>query len=197
MSTRGMSRQSILLSLAGTLLAAVAVKYTGFGSSAADSAVSAADSVPVAEKRLEILRRKEALVAGREEVLKRLQGELQTREKGIVAAGTAEQAKAHLLVLLHNVAASNNIDARGADILPEPKPLGKDYGQVSVGQTFTCGPDQLVNFLTSIANQPEMLATESIYVAGRNVKDKTVQVRLTLAAVVSRKLVPEKKGVGF
>jgi len=194
MSRPTLHRKSLLLLAAGVLLAAVLAKYGVFGGGT-DSLVTAVDSVPVAEKRLEILRRKAATAPGREQALAKLQGELQAREKGIVVAGTAEQARAHLLELLHSLAAQNGFDASGADLLPEPKPLGKDYGQVSVGQNFTCGVDQLVNFLTAIANQPETLATESIYIANRNSKDKTVQVRLTLAGVVPRKLVPEKKGL--
>jgi hypothetical protein len=66
---------------------------------------------------------------------------------------------------------------------------------VSVGQEFTCGIDQLVNFLAAIANQPEILATESIYIGAHGDKNKTVLVRLTLTGVVPRKLVPEKKGL--
>jgi hypothetical protein len=189
-----LSRKSLMFLAAGVLLVAVLAKYGVFGGGT-DSLVAAVDSVPVAEKRLEALRRKVSTVPGREQVLAKLQAELQQREQGIVVAATAEQARAHLLELLHSVAAGNGIDAGGADTLPQPKPLGKDYGQVSVGQSFTCGIDQLVNFLTAIANQPETLATESIYVGARNAKDKSVQVRLTLAGVVARKLVPEKKGL--
>jgi hypothetical protein len=194
MSRPTLNRNSILAVVALALLIAVLAKY-GVFSGGQESLVAAVDSVPVAEKRLEVLRRKAATVPGREEVLRKVQAELQAREKGIVVAVTAQQAQAHLLELLHTVAAANSIDARGADILPQPKPLGKDYGQVSVGQNFTCGIDQLVNFLTAIANQPETLATESIFVGSRNAKDKTVQVRLTLAGVVPKKLVPEKKGL--
>ena len=185
----------ILLPLAGVLLLGVLWKY-GVFAGGNHSLVSVIDSVPVAEKRLEVLRRKAAMVSGREEILKKVKADLEEREKGIVTAGTAEQARAHLLEVLHSVAARNGFDASGADTLPQPKPMGKDYGQVSVGQNFTCGIDQLVNFLSDLANHPEAVATESIFVSGRNSKDKTVQVRLTLAGVVPRKLVPEKKGPG-
>jgi hypothetical protein len=52
-----------------------------------------------------------------------------------------------------------------------------------------------VNFLAALANEPEILATNEIQVSGGNDKKKNVQVRLSLSAVVPRKLVPEKKGL--
>ena len=69
---------------------------------------------------------------------------------------------------------------------------------VSVGETFTCGIDQLVNFLAAMANEPELLATDEIQHHGRPDKNKNIQVRLNLSGVVPRKLVPDKKGrAGF
>jgi hypothetical protein len=195
MSRPTLTRKTIVLPLIGVLLIAVLAKYGVFGGGQG-AVVAAVDSVPTAEKRLEILRRKAAMVPGRESVLGQVRAELQKREKGIVVAGTAEQARAHLIERLHALAAGNGFDASGAETLPQPKPLGKDYGQVSVGQNFTCGIDQLVNFLAATANEPEALATESIYIAARGTKEKTIQVRLTLSGVVPKALVPEKKGLG-
>jgi len=139
----------------------VLAKYGVFSGSDSSASVAAVDSVPLAEKRLELLRKKAATVPGREAVLKTGEAGLLEREKGIVLADTAQEAGAHLLETLHATAAANGFDARGANTLPQPKPLGKDYGQVSVGQDFTCGIDQLVNFLAAIAKQPEILATRA------------------------------------
>jgi hypothetical protein len=132
--------------------------------------------------------------------LKQVTAELQAREKGIVQADTAEQARTHLMDVLHRAAVANGFDSTGASQLPEPKALGKDkeYGQVSVGQNFTCGIDQFVNFLSGIADQPEILATDTIVVAPVRNKNKDITVRLTFSGVIPRKLVPEKKqGVNF
>jgi hypothetical protein len=195
MSALTRDRKTILLVVAAVLLVAVLARYGVFSGSDTAPAVAAVDSVPQAEKRLEVLRKKAAAAPGREQALAKVKAELQEREKGIVLAATSEEARAHLLETLHATATVNGFDARGANTLPQPKPLGKDYGQVSVGQDFTCGIDQLVNFLAAIANQPEILATESIYIGTRADKNKTVLVRLTLSGVVPRKLVPEKKGL--
>jgi hypothetical protein len=119
---------------------------------------------------------------------------LDTREKGIIDAPTAAQAQAQLMEIIKRVASANGFDAHGVDSIPEPKPLGADYGQVTVTQTFTCGIDQFVNFLAALANEPQILATDEIQVSGGTDKRKNVQVRLTLSGVVARKLVPQKKG---
>jgi hypothetical protein len=179
----------------GVMLASVLVRFGAFSGSQ-DAVVAAHDSIPVAQQRLENLRRKAARVPGQEAVLKQVQAELREREKGIVQADTAEQARAHLMDLLGRTAAANGFNAGGAVQLVEPKLLGKDYGQVSLSQNFTCGIDQLVNFLSAVANEPEILATDTIVVAPLRNKNKDIQVRLTFSGVVPKKLVPEKKGIG-
>jgi hypothetical protein len=193
MSQLSRSRKLTLFGTAGLMLAAVLVRYGAFGSDQ-PSVVVAHDSIPAAKQRLEILRRKAALVPGREVVLKQVLAELAQREKGIVQEPTAEQARAHLMEMLHRTALANGFDTSGAAQFPEPKALGKDYGQVSVGENFNCGIDQLVNFLSAMANEPEILATDTIFIAPVRNKNKDIQVRLTLSGVIPRKLVPEKKG---
>ena len=156
------------------------------------------DSIPVARQRLEILRRKAATVPAKETILKQVTAELQARETGIVQATTAEQARAHLMDVLHATASANGFDSQGASQFPEPKALGQDYGQVAVGQNFTCRIEQLVNFLSAIANEPEILATDTIFVAPVKNKTKDITVRLTLSGVIPKSLVPVKKqGAGF
>lgn len=191
------SRKITLFGTLGVMLASVLVRYGAMGN-AQGSVVASRDSIPVARQRLEILRRKAATVPAKEAILKQVTAELQQREKGIVQASTAEQARAHLMDVLHKTAVANGFDSQGASQLPEPKALGNDYGQVSVGQNFTCGIDQLVNFLSGIANEPEILATDTILVAPVRNKNKDITVRLMLSGVIPRKLVPEKKkGVAF
>jgi hypothetical protein len=195
MSSLSRSRKLTLFGTLGVMAASVLVRYGALGGEQ-NAVVVAHDTIPVAQQRLEILRRKAALVPGKEAVLKQVQAELQQREKGIVQAATAEEARAHLMDLLSRTATANGLTLGGAVQLPEPKPLGTDYGQVSVGQNFTGGIDQLVNFLSAIANEPEILATDTITVAPVRDKNKNIQVRLTFSGVIPRKLVPEKKGIG-
>lgn len=197
MSHLSRSRKITLFGTLGVMLASVLVRY-GVVGGGQNAVVASRDSIPVAMQRLEILRRKAATVPAKEAILKQVTAELDQREKGIVQAVTAEEARAHLMDVVHKTAVANGFDSNGAVQLPEPKALGKDYGQVSLGQNFTCGIDQLVNFLSAIANEPEILATDTIFVAPVRNKNKDITVRLTFSGVIPKKLVPEKKkGVTF
>jgi hypothetical protein len=156
--------------------------------------VAPTESIPLAEQRLERLRRLAATVPGKETVLKEASAELQSREAGVLKADTAAQAQAELLDTIRQAATANGIDARGAEEM-RVQPLANDYGQVSVVETFTCGIEQLVNLMADLANRPQLLATQEISISGGNDKKKNVQVRLSLSGVVSKKLVPQKKGL--
>ena len=192
--TVGTLDRRLVFLLLGALLVIAVLRFGVYGDRPAQ-VVAPSESIPAAENRLERLRQIAATAPGKLAVLKQALAELETREKGILKADTAAQAQAQLLNVIHTVAAANGIDARGAEGFPAPKPLAADYGEVSVPVTFTCGIDQLVNFLAALANETEILATNEIQVTGGNDKKKNVQVRLSLSGVVPRKLVPEKKGL--
>ena len=181
-----------LLWLLAVLVILVALRYTVF-TDRQPQVVAPAESVGIAEKRLQRLRELAATVSGKEAVLKQASADLETREKGLIQADTSAQAQAKLLDTIHRIAAANGFDARGVDQFSEAKPLGNDYGVVSVTETFTCGIEQLVNFLAVLSNEPEILATNDIQITGGNDKKKNIQVRLSLSGVVPRKLVPVKK----
>jgi len=157
------------------------------------SVVAASDSVPLAEKRLAKMREMSATVPGKEKVALQVSKELAAREKGMIIAATAAQAQAQLLEIIRRAGKDEGIDVRGAEEM-KVRPLASDYGEVTVAVSFTCRIDQFVNFVAELANRPELLATQDIRVTAGNPKEKTVLVRLGLSGVVSRKLVPEKKG---
>ncbi len=176
------------------VLAVVVIYRFGLSGDSSATVVAPTESVAVAERRLERLRQLAATVPGKEAVLKQAAAELQTREAGVLKADTAAQAQAQLLDVIRRVASANGIDARGAEEM-RVKALANDYGEVSVAVTFTCGIEQLVNFLAALANEPQILATDEMTITGGNDKKKAVQVRLSLSGVVPKKLVPEKKGI--
>lgn len=175
-------------------VAAILALRFGFLEDEAAAVVAPADSVASAEMRLERLRRAVSMAPARQAELKRALEQLAGREKGMLAAETAAQAQAQLLETIHEVAAQEGIDARGAEEL-RVKALANDYGEVSVTVSFACTIEQLVNFLAALANEPRLLATSEIRIASGDAKKKTVQVRLGLSGVVPRKLAPEKKGL--
>lgn len=156
--------------------------------------VTVTESASAAEKRLQRVREMAATVQGKQALVDKAIAELKARESGMILADTAAQAQAQLMDVVHRVAAANGFDARGAEQLTEARPLGADYGQVSVTQTFTCGIDQLVNFLAELANEPQILFINDLHISGGTDKKKAVTVRLGLSGVVPKKLVPVKKG---
>jgi hypothetical protein len=183
-----------LLIVLAMLVVAVGARFAFFSGASAPVVVAAVDNIPLAEKRLQKLREQAATLPAREALLKQVTEELAVREKGIIQADTAPQAQAYLLDTIHRIASQNGFDARGADQLTEPKPLGDAYGVVSVTESFTCAIEQLVNFLAQLDSQPEIIATNEIHISGGREKNKTVQVRVSLSGVVARKLVPVRKG---
>jgi len=156
-------------------------------------AVTAIDSVPLAEQRLAKLRETVATVPGKEKAARQAAAELTSREKGMIRADTAAQAQAQLLEIIRRAGKEEGIDVRGAEEM-KVRPLSDDYGEVVVAVSFTCRIEQFVNLMTDLANRPELIATNEIRVAAANPKEKTVLVRLGLSGVVPRKLVPAKKG---
>jgi hypothetical protein len=183
-----------LLGVLATLAVSVILRFAFFSGDSGPKVVAATDSIPLAEKRLQLLREKAATVPAREALLKQVTDELSLREKGVIQAETGPQAQAHLLDTIHRIAAQNGFDARGADQFTEVKPLGDAYGVVSVSESFTCGIEQLINFLAMLDTQPEIISTNDIQISGSRDKAKLVQVRLSLSGVVPRRLVPVRKG---
>ena len=177
------------------MAALVAVRYglLLFSGSDAPAAVASVDSIPMAEKRLEIARREAATLPGETESHKKATAELADREKTMLKAETEQQAQVALLELLQNTSRANQVEVRGSQET-HSKALTADYGEVSVAVTFSCGMEQLVNLLTALGNQPELIATSEVQITGGNDKRKNVQVRLVVSAPVPRKLIPEKKG---
>ena len=161
--------------------------------------VEVSGSIPAAEKRLERVRQLAAQTPARETERERLSAELNEWEKGLIRFETAQQAQAEMLQILRRLGNSQQPAVEfGAVEIGRVRSLGgsKDYGEVLVSASLTCAIEQLVNLLADLTAQPEAIATEDIRISGRNVKnEKALSVRLTLAGVVPRELVPERKGL--
>ncbi|MCX6589101.1 MAG: type II secretion system protein GspM [Acidobacteria bacterium] len=183
--------------LAGALVL-LGVAYFWPDGSAAESGPLAADSPALVEQRLERVRRLMLQVPDKEAAQKAAQGDLAAREKGLLQADTAPQAQAQLFQILRRVGRSlpQPVEIRANEI-GQAKSFGDDYGEVSVSVSFECGIEQLVNFLAELGAQPELLATSDLRLGAAREKDKILPVRLTVAGLVPRKLIPEKKGLQF
>ena len=194
MTVGTLDRKTVLMLLGG--IAAVAILRFGVYGDHQAAVVSPIDNIPMAEKRLQRLRELAATVPPKEAVFKQASADLEAHEKGMLRADTVPQAQAVLQEVIRSVGAANGIDARGMEDW-RFKPMGNDYGEVSVTVSFSCTIDQLVNFLTAMANEPELLATNSIQITGGADKNKRIQVRLSLSGVVPRKVIPEKRASAF
>jgi type II secretory pathway component PulM len=190
LSTR--DRRAVMLLGLG-LVTVVVLRFGVYGDRQA-TVVAAKDSIPAAEKRLARLRQLVAAVPGKRTLLTSLTADAALREKGMIQAPTAQQAQAQLLETIRRVGKNEGIEVRGGEF-PELRPLGEEYGEAAVSVNFDCRIEQLVNFLAALTKESELMATNEIRIASANPKEKTVAVRLTLAGVVPRNLVPVKKGL--
>ena len=152
-------------------------------------------SVPQMEQRLARVREIAASVPGKQEILKKVAADLETREKGLIRAETAQQAQAQVITILRGLGAAEAppIEIRATE-LGAIAPFGDDYGAVNVSIQVECRIEQLLNFLAALAARPELIATRDLRVTSGNPKEKTLNVRLTVAGIVPKNLVPQKKG---
>ena len=153
-----------------------------------------AGSVKMAQQRLTRLRQIAATLQAREAVAKQTGQDLTDREKGVLQAATAPQAQARLLEVARQIGKQEQIDVRGGDF-GTPKVFG-EYGLVYATISFECHVEQLVNFMAALSKQPELISPSEVRMATGNSKEKLMNVRMVLAGVVPKKLVPEKKGLG-
>ena len=184
-----------LLILGGAVVLGGIVWIGTSPSSSPGKVVTPVESADQVEKRLDRLRRTAATVPAKEEIYKQVSNELTEREKGMIVADTAAQAQARLLQIVRTVAQNQTppLEVRQVE-LSQPKTFGDAYGEVAVSITVDCRTDQLVNFISFLSAQPELLSTEDIRFGLANMKLKSMPVRLTVAGIIPRKLVPEKKG---
>ena len=192
------NRRALIVLVAG--LAAAAVLHFVFPSDSGTANVAAPsvnrDTAGLAQQRLFRLRQIAATVPAREAVLKQTSSDLADRERQIIQADTAPQAQAALLEIARRIGKNEMIDVRGGDF-GAPKAFG-DYGLVYATVTFECHVEQLVNFLADLSREPELVVPSEERITAGNPKEKTMGVRMVLAGVVAKKLVPEKKGLaGF
>ena len=186
-------RKAVLL-LGVAVAAILGLRYFVYSDKAPVPAASS--SIPATEERLTRLRQIAVSLPAKEELLKKAAAEAATREKAILRADTAPQAQAELLLILRRLGKVEGIDMRGAE-MGAARQFGDDYGVVITAATFECRIEQLVNLMAAIANEPALIATSGLRISAANPKEKTVNVRLELTAVVPRALAPEKKGTSF
>jgi hypothetical protein len=179
--------------LGGLLIVGLAIRFWPESSAPASVVTPTADTIALAERRLAKLRETAATVPAREEIQKKAAAELATREKGLLTADTAPQAQAQLIQIISELgrAESPMVSIRNTEGFGI-RPFGDAYGEATVSVQIECRIDQLVNILAGLAARKELVSTSDLRVNATNAKEKTINVHLTVAGVVPRKLVPEK-----
>lgn len=161
---------------------------------APSAVVPVVNDIPTAEQRLSRLRQLAASVPGKQELLNQVSTELKNREKGLIQADTAAQAQAQLLQILRKLGKAQvpPIDLRNSEIGPV-KPYGDRYGEVTVSLNFESRIEQLINLLSDLTAQKEIIGVNDLRVSAAHPKEKTMPVRLTVSGLVRRDLIPDKK----
>ena len=192
MTLSSRDRRALILLTVG--LIAAAILRLAFSDRSGAAVTTSSDSTALAQQRLARLRQIAATVPAREAVMKQAAADLAEREKGMIPGDTAAQAQAALLEAARSVGKSNQLDVRGGEF-GAPKAFGA-YGLVYATVTFECHIEQLVNFLADLSHSPELISLQEERITSGNQKDKTMAVRMILAGVIPKKLIPEKKGLG-
>jgi hypothetical protein len=176
-------------------ITAVVLAYEFWPASAVAVADASPQSVPQMEQRLARVREIAASVPGKQDILKKVGADLETREKGLIRAETAQQAQAQVITILRGLGASEAppIEIRATE-LGAITSFGDDYGAVNVSIQVECRIEQLLNFLAALAARPELIATRDLRVLAGDPKQKTLNVRITVAGIVPKNLAPQKKG---
>ncbi|MCU1336216.1 MAG: hypothetical protein JWO19_1797 [Bryobacterales bacterium] len=188
-------RKAVMALGAALALTVVVLIYEFWPSSSTVVAEASAQTVPQMEQRLARVRELAAAVPGKQEILKKVAADLETREKGLIRAETAQQAQAQVITILRGLGASEAppIEIRATE-LGAIAPFGDDYGAVNVSIQVECRIEQLLNFLAALAARPELIATRDLRVVAGDPKQKLLNVRITVAGIVPKNLVPQKKG---
>lgn len=194
MSMSPRERRLVMLVVPAVLLAVVLRFVLPDGTAAPANGSSEAGDISLARQRAARMRQLIATTPVRTAAFKQVTADLADRERGILQADTAPQAQALLLEIARHVGKSNEIDVRGGDF-GAPKTMG-EYGLVYATITFECHVEQLVNFLADLSKQPELIVPSEERISSTNPKLKMMSVRMILAGVTPKKLIPEKKGLG-
>ena len=147
-------------------------------------------SAPMAERRLERLRELAATLPGKQKLLDGVVAQLKTREKGSIEAETPAQAQAQLSQVIRKLMRAQSPPMETGQVeLGSVQPLGQDYGEAILTISTNCRIEQLVNLLADVSRQPEAMSTRELRILAADPRQKTIGVRLTISAVLPRRLV--------
>ena len=187
-------REKRLVKIWPVALAGILIFWWATSDNTVPETVAPVDNIPTAEQRLRRLRELAAIVPAKQQVLDQASKQLEDRERGLIKADTAAQAQEQLLQVLRKLASrpTTALNLRNTEIGPV-RPYGDRYGEVTVSLNFDARIEQLVNLMSDLMAQKELIGVSDLRVGTAAPKEKTMPVRITISALVRRELVPEKK----
>jgi hypothetical protein len=135
-------------------------------------------------------RKAAAAVPQKEKVLRGLIALLAVLESGLIRGDTAAQAQAELLQTLKKVTSQQKppLEVERIEFSP-PQEVGEAYAEVSVSITIQCTIDELLNVVTDLTAESEMIATDEISLIAVDQNLKTLKARLTVKGLVHHILI--------
>jgi hypothetical protein len=186
--------RTALMILGGALCIYLVLQFGVLPGNSAPDSTAVSMNTDQLRQRIARLRQTAASLPVREALLKQTGADLADRERGVIQANTAAEAQSEVFQTAQRIGKTNEIDVHSGDF-PPPRAFG-DYGIVYTNISFDCHIEQLLNFLADLTREPQLIVPSEERITATNPKDKTVTIRMLLAGVVAKKLLPEKKGLG-
>jgi hypothetical protein len=186
--------RTALILLGGAVCIYLLLQFTVLRDNNAPDSAAVSMSTDQLRQRVARLRQIAASLPVREALLKQTDADLAERERGVIQAATAAEAQSEVVQTAQRIGKANEIDVHSGDF-PPPRAFG-DYAIVYTNISFDCHIEQLLNFLADLTREPQLIVPSEERITATNPKDKTMTVRMLLAGVVAKKLLPEKKGLG-
>ncbi len=189
-------RKLLYLLVPSLVLAAAFEFWPESSSTPAAALMDSAAAIEVAQARLDRARATAALLDSREEASKKLSTQVSEWEKRLIRAETPAQAQAQLNQLFRKLARAQGgtVEVRGIDI-GTVQPAGA-YAEIRLNVSFECQVEGLVNLLTDISAQPELLSWRNLRVGSPDSKQKRINVSFMLVGLGPAQLVkPAAPGV--
>ena len=176
--------------LGGALVLFLLLQLDVFAPSVPGASVSSSDSVAKLETDLKTaqLRARRKPISDAE--LAAAQRRLELREKRLLTSADPALAQAEMQQLMGEMLVAEGIVMKGSRFVTAALE-GEDYARIGVAVNFSCGIEQLVNLMASIANAERLLTPRDLRVRPDNKEIKSVRVDLTVAGYLPLDRAPE------
>jgi Tfp pilus assembly protein PilO len=183
-------RDKRALGLLAAAVALFALLQTDFLLPSSAGGASSSDTLQVLEQRLELAKARAARKPLTEAELASAKRSLASLEGRLLEAADPALAQAEMRSLVGDLLAAEGVAMSGSQF-GQPALERDEYATVPLTVEFTCGIEQLVNLMASVANSPRLLTTRFLRVRPEKPDVKSIAVRMTLAGYLPLERAPE------